>query len=136
MQDELKAKLIATDAKNPLKLTGEEMDKRIQEVCTAWYNRQSKCEVVAYPAHFLPRYGRKINESPVFPFQSVVVVNDGSGWKHAVDINIATTRELLPPEREPDGRITRTPLYMVHSIDLNFSRAGREALEPRRPTGR
>jgi hypothetical protein len=136
MKDELKAKLIATDAKNPLKLTTDEINKRIQEVCTAWYNRQSKCEVVAYPAHFMPCYGYKINGLPMFPFQSVVVVNDGSGWKHAVDINISTTRELLPPEREPDGRITRTPLYMVSSIDLDFNRAGREALEPRRPTGR
>lgn len=130
MQDELRKNLIATDAKNPLKLTGEEMDKRLQEVCTAWYNRQSKCDVVAYPTHFMPSYGCKINGSPMFPFQCVVVVNDGSGWKHAVDINISTTRELLPPEQEPDGRITRTPLYMVWDIKLSFNRAGRDAADP------
>lgn len=136
MKDELQAKLIAADANNPLKLTTEEMNKRVQEVCTAWYNRQSKCEVVAYPVHFMPSYGCEINGSSVFPFQSVVVMNDGSGWKHAVDINITTTRELLPPEREPDGRVTRTPLYMVDSISLDFCRAGRDALEPKKPTGR
>lgn len=130
MYDELRAKLIATDAKNPLKLTTDEINKTITEVCTSWYNRQSKCEVVAYPVHYLPAYGSSINGSPRFMFQCVVVVNDGAGWKHAVDINISTTRDLLPPECNPDGSVTITQRHTVWDIELSFNRAGRDAADP------